>query len=84
VTHWKTTPPLPNHAACLGTLTTAERSNVFEEVFYEGSYYPEAIESGYFKRKFPQVAAINRKLQPRKASNQALQPRGEPACFLSL
>lgn len=53
---------------------TAERSNVFEQVFYEGSFYPEAIESDYFKRKFPQVAAMYRKLQP----------RGEPACFLSL
>lgn len=67
-------PLLPNHAAFLGTLMTAERSNVFEQVFYEGSFYPEAIESDYFKRKFPQVAAMYRKLQP----------RGEPACFLSL
>jgi len=61
-------------AAFLRTLRVAERSDVFEQVFYEGSYYPEAIASGYFERKFPQVAAIHRKLQPRKTSNQSLQP----------
>jgi hypothetical protein len=58
-------------AAFLRTLTTAEQSDVFEQIFYEGSYYPEAIASGYFVRKFPRVAAFHRKLQPRKASNDA-------------
>jgi hypothetical protein len=61
-------------AAFLRTLTTAEQSDVFGQIFYEGSYYPEAIASGYFERKFPRVAAIYRKPQPRKASNQTLQP----------
>jgi hypothetical protein len=61
-------------AAFLRTLTTAKQSDVFEQIFYEGSYYPEAIASGYFEQKFPRVAAFHRKLQPRKASNKALQP----------
>jgi hypothetical protein len=61
-------------AAFLRTLTTAEQSDVFEQIFYEGSYYPEAIASGYFERKFPRVAAFYRKLYPRKVSNNALQP----------
>ena len=61
-------------ATFLRTLTPGERSDVFQQIFYEGSYYPEAIGSGYFERKFPQVAAIYRKVQSRKASNQTMQP----------
>ena|SRR5438105_11255055 len=63
-------------AAFLHTLDARERSDVFEQIFYSGSYYPEAIKSGYFDRRFPEVAAIYRKLQPRKASNQTLQTCG--------
>ncbi len=61
-------------AAFLHTLTAADRLGVFEQIFYEGSPYPEAIASGYFERKFPHVAGIYRKLSPHKASNQTLQP----------
>ena len=69
-------------AAFLRTLTTAEQSDVFEQIFYEGSYYPEAIASGYFEQKFPRVAAFYRKVQPRKASNQSLQPTPLPVALL--
>jgi len=68
-------------AAFLHTLTTAEQSDAFEQIFYEGSYYPEAIASGYFQRRFPRVAAFYRKLQPRKASNQSLQPTPSRLAF---
>ena len=68
-------------AAFLRTLTAAEQSDVFEHIFYEGSYYPEAIANDYFERKFPRVAAFYRKMQPRKVSNQALQPT--PSRFVS-
>ena len=69
-------------AAFLRTLTVAERTDVFEQIFYEGSDYSKAIGSGYFERKFPQVAAIYRKLQPRKASDQSLQPTPLPVALL--
>jgi hypothetical protein len=60
-------------ARFLRTLKPHDQTDVFDQLFYEGSYYPEAIKSGYFARHFPEVAAIYRKLQPRQASNQALQ-----------
>jgi len=79
-------------AAFLRAGDAHEQSDVFDQIFYTGSYYPEAIKSGYFARHFPEVAAIYRQLQPRKASNQTLQPTpssprpvrpiGGPACFL--
>jgi hypothetical protein len=61
-------------AAFLQTLDPKLRAEVFEQIFYEGSYYPKAIQSGYFARHFPEVAAIYHKLQPRQASNKSLQP----------
>ena len=61
-------------AAFLRTLDAHERSDVFDQIFYTGSYYPEAIKTGYFAGHFPEVAAIYRKLQARKTSNQTLQP----------
>ncbi len=60
-------------AVFLRTLDAREQSNVFEQIFYSGSYYPEAIKSGYFLRHFPEVAAIYRKLQQHEASNKSLE-----------
>ena len=60
-------------AVFLRTLDAREQSGVFEQIFYSGSYYPEAIKSGYFLRHFPEVSAIYRKLQPSEASNQSLE-----------
>jgi hypothetical protein len=65
-------------AAFLRAVDAREQSDVFDQIFYTGSYYPEAIKSGYFARHFPEVAAIYRQLQPRKASNQTLQPTPSP------
>ena len=61
----------------LRTLSAREQSDVFDQIFYEGSYYPEAIASGYFERKFPRVAAIYRKVRPCKASNKSLEPTAD-------
>jgi len=61
-------------ARFLRTLDSRAQSEVFEQVFYSGSYYSRAIKSGYFARKFPEVAAIYHKLPRPKASNQAMQP----------
>jgi hypothetical protein len=53
-------------AVFLRSLNARQQADVFKQVFYEGSYYAEAIGSGYFARHFPDVAAIYLKLQPRK------------------
>ena len=49
-------------AAWLRTLDPKAQNNVFDSVFYAGSYYSNAIKAGYFQRKFPQVEAIYRTL----------------------
>jgi hypothetical protein len=40
-------------AAFLRSLNARQQADVFEQIFYEGSYYPEAVGSGYFTRHFP-------------------------------
>jgi hypothetical protein len=51
-------------ATFLRTLNPHDQRDIFAQLFYEGSYYPEAIKTGYFVRHFPEVAAIYRKLTP--------------------
>jgi hypothetical protein len=57
-------------AAYLRTLDVKAQKEVFDQVFYGGSEYPEAIKSGYFRSKFPQVSTIYRSLNhaPKKVS----------------
>ena len=50
-------------AAYLSTLDAKAQKEVFDQVFYGGSEYPEAIKSGYFRNKFPQVSTIYRALK---------------------
>jgi|GEM_PF-5872182 len=45
-------------AAFLNRLSTRERAEVFDQIFYTGSDYGEAITNGYFARTLPKVAAI--------------------------
>jgi hypothetical protein len=47
-------------AAFLNSVSSKTRADIFEQIFYEGSYYPKAIPSGYFQRHFPRVEAIYR------------------------
>ena len=47
-------------AAFLRAVDAHEQSDVFDQIFYTGSYYPEAIKTGYFAGHFPEVAAIYR------------------------
>ncbi len=61
-------------AAFLQTLDERTQRDIFQTIFYSGSYYPRALTNGYFHGKFPRVAAIYKRLNPPKASNQSLQP----------
>jgi hypothetical protein len=49
-------------AAYLRTLDAKAQKEVFDQISYGGSEYPEAIKSGYFRRKFPEASAIYRRL----------------------
>ena len=61
-------------AAFLQTLDEQTQRDIFQTIFYSGSYYPRALKNGYFERKFPRVAAIYKRLCPRNASNQSMKP----------
>ena len=49
-------------ATFLETLDLKKQREIFDTIFYSGSYYPRALSNGYFERKFPQVAAIYRRV----------------------
>ena len=68
-------------AAFLQTLNEQTQRDIFQTIFYSGSYYPRALKNGYFERKFPRVAAIYKRLHPPNASNQAIQ--STPKAFAS-
>ena len=53
-------------AAYLDSVDEKAQREIFEQVFYAGSYYPRAIKAGYFRRKFPRTEAIHRTLQREK------------------
>src|ERR1051326_4610448 len=60
-------------AAFLQTLDEKRQRDIFQTIFYSGSYYPRALKSGYFERKFHRVAAIYRRLHPSNASNHTME-----------
>ena len=45
-------------ATFLETLDVKKQREIFNTIFYSGSYYPRALSNGYFVSKFPRVAAI--------------------------
>ena len=55
-------------AAFLETLDAKKQREIFDTIFYSGSYYPRALSNGYFERKFPRVAAIYRRVHGNNAS----------------
>ena len=58
-------------AAFLSTLDPARQRDIFQTLFYSGSYHPRALKNGYFERKFPRVAALYKRLHQPNASNHA-------------
>ena len=68
-------------AAFLQTLDEPTQRDIFQTIFYSGSYYPRALKNGYFERKFPRVAAIYRRLHTPNASNQAMQRTAGRSAF---
>ena len=49
-------------AAWLRTLDPKTQNQVFDHLFYSGSYHSRAIKEGYFRKKFPKVETIYRTL----------------------